>query len=78
MRAPLPWQAAADFLRMLGITPQSDPDRFDRLQRDAEAWWNAGGSMRSFLRAVESGASTKVLSTDEARRVLERRYAVRL
>jgi len=78
VRAPLPWQAARDFLAIIGVSPQGDPARFDVLQRDLESWWSRGGSVRSFLRAVESGASTKVLSTDEALRCLERRYAVRL
>jgi hypothetical protein len=72
--APLPWKAAVDFLAIIGITPQGDPARFDELQRDLAVWWERGGSARSFLRAVESGASTKVLSTDEALRCLERKF----
>jgi hypothetical protein len=78
VRAPLPWQAARDFLATIGITPEGDPERFDQLQRDAAVWWERGGSMRSFLAAVQSGASTRSFSAVEARRVLERRYPVRL
>jgi hypothetical protein len=73
----LSWQTTRDFLALAGVTPEGDPGRYDRLQRDAGLWFARGGSMRSFVAAVKAGEDTRSLSVTEARRVLERRYAVR-
>jgi hypothetical protein len=75
VRAPLPWQAAVDFLAQAGISPVTDPGKFDECQRDMERWWNAGGSLHGFVAAVKAGESTRSLSAAEARRILERRFA---
>ena len=45
----LPPSVVRDIVAQLGVTPASDPDRFDALQRSLDAFWAEGGSCRTWV-----------------------------
>jgi hypothetical protein len=47
--ATIPQSMMIQVLAMLDASPAHSPDRFDRLQRELDAWWNCGGSCRRFV-----------------------------
>ena len=51
----LPTPVVRSFIAQLGVTPASDPGRFDALQRELDAWWAEGLSCRAFVAAHQPG-----------------------